>query len=111
MTETRTTTTNRQQVHATGLVNYKAVVDHAIEHGLPAPATIELTDRFIRVWLNDGKTEWGESIHVDSVDSRPSLTPDRVMVYVDGRLPFMNLRIQLAFSREQQHGGLRVVGS
>jgi hypothetical protein len=96
------------QIRATGLVNFKAVVDHAIEHGLPAPSTIELTDRAIRVWLVDGKEQWGESIHVDQVDTRPSVLDDRVLVYADGRLPFMNLRIQLAFSREQ-HGGLRAV--
>lgn len=106
-----TTITNREQVRATGLVSYKAVVDHAIEHGLPAPATIELTDRFIRVWLTAGKEAWGESIHVDTIDTRPSPIPDRVMVYVDGRLPFMNLRIQLGFAQEQPFASLHVVGA
>lgn len=97
------------QVRATGLVNFKAVVDHAIEHGLPAPASIELTTRAIRVWLTDGKEEWGQSIHVDHVDTRPSPFPDRVIVYIDGRLPFMNLAIQLCFAREQLGSPLRVV--
>ncbi len=102
MTESSTTTANRDQVRATGLVYFKAVVDHALEHGLPAPATIELTDNAVKVWLVDGKDQWGESITVDDLDVRPSPIPDRVIVYVTGRLPFMNLPIVLSFAREQQ---------
>lgn len=105
-----TTTTHRDQVQANGLIYMEAVIDHAIEHGLPAPASIDLTDTHIKVWLVEGKEAWGESIHVDDLTTVPSPLPDRVIVYVDGRLPFMGLPIRLGFSQEQR-GALRVVGA
>ena len=95
------TSTARRPGNATGLIYFKALIDHAIEHGLPAPSTIEITDRHIRVWLTDGHQQWGETITVDAVDTRPSPIAGRVIVYVDGRLPFMNLAVQLAFSQAQ----------
>ena len=111
MTETRTTTT-REQIRAAGLVYYKAVVDHAVEHGLAAPMTIDLTDTAVKVWLTEGQEQWGETITVDDVDVRPSPVKDRVIVYVRGRLPFMNLPIVLAFAQEQLGSpALRVVGA
>ncbi len=102
-------TTQRDQIQATGLVYFKAVVDHAIEHGLTAPITLELTDRAIRVWVRDGKEQWGESIHIDSLDTRPSPIPDRIIVHINGRLPFMNLPIQLVFAQDQKGAQLTVV--
>lgn len=100
------------QVRATGLVYFKAVVDHAIEHGLPAPGSIDLTDTAVKVWLVEGKEQWGETITVEDTDVRPSPIPSRVIVYVTGRLPFMNLPIVLAFAQEQQFApALRVVGA
>lgn len=112
MTETSTTTKTRDQIRATGLVYFKAVVDHAVEHGLPAPATIDLTDTAIKVWLVEGKEQWGETITAEDIDVRPSPIPDRVIVYIRGRLPFMNLPIVLAFAAEQQFApALRLVGA
>lgn len=108
-----TTTATRQQVQATGLVYFKAVVDHAIEHGLPAPASIDLTDSAVKVWLVEGKEEWADTITVvGDLDVRQSPMPDRVIVYVTGRLPFMNIPVVLAFSQEQAFApALRVVGA
>ncbi len=102
----------REQVRATGLVYFKAVVDHAVEHGLAAPGSIDLTDDAVKVWLVDGKEQWGETITIDDVDVRPSPIPDRVIVYITGRLPFMNLPVVLAFAQEQLGARpLRVVGA
>lgn len=112
-TAVNTTGLRAQQVQANGLIYYKAVVDHAVEHGLPAPASIDLTDDHVKVWLTEGKEQWGESITVDDFTTTPSPIRDRVIVYVDGRLPFMNLAIRLAFSHEQTGSAptLRVVGA
>lgn len=92
-------TTLDAQVRATALCGYKAVVDHAIEHGLPAPESIELGHTHLKVWLVEGGQAWVETIHVDHTVTRPVVASDRERVYVTGRLPLLGFRVEVRFSR------------
>lgn len=87
------------RARATALVGYKAVVDHAIEHGLPAPESIELTDTHLRIWLLQGGGQWVESIHIDQTVTEPVPGWDRERIYITGRLPLLGIKVQLRFSR------------
>lgn len=88
-------------VRATAAVGYKAVVDHFVEHGLPAPESIELTGDGMRVWLIFGRQPWVDSIHVDDEATTPIRGTDRERVHVTGRLPGLlgQVKVELRFSR------------
>jgi hypothetical protein len=98
---TSTTTTRRRQVPEMGLLGKKAVIDHAIEHGLTDPEEIGRGDTFVRIWLTGPVEEsdaWVETIHVDhTIVER--LTSGRERVRVTGRLPLLGIRVEIRFSR------------
>lgn len=87
------------QVKATGLISYKAVVDHAIENGLQPPSSIELRDDAVRIWVSGDAGKWVDSIHVDGEHAREGNAEGRELVYVDGRLPLLGVKVRLTFSR------------
>lgn len=87
------------QVKATGLIAYKAVVDHAIDNGLQCPASLDLDDQYVKVWVTGDITKWVDSIHVDAKHTRDGVTPGREIVYVAGRLPLLGVKVQLRYSR------------
>jgi hypothetical protein len=96
-----TTTIPRKQVAMMGLLGKKAVIDHAIEHGLTDPEEIGSGDTFVRVWLTGTVEEsdaWVETIHVDNTVVEP-LPRNRERVRVTGRLPLLGIRVELRFSR------------
>lgn len=101
MTETSTTTIPRKQVPQMGLLGKKAVIDHAIEHGLTDPEEIGRGDTFVRIWLTGTVEEsdaWVETIHVDDTVVEP-LAGDRERVRINGRLPLLGIRVEIRFSR------------
>lgn len=87
------------QVRATGLLAYKAVIDHAIDNGLQAPMSIDLTTDALNIWVTGNATKWVDSIHVDDEHTLPGLVNGREIVYVTGRLPLLGIRVQLRYSR------------
>ena len=87
------------KVRATGLISYKAVVDHAIENGLQPPSSIELRDDAVRIWVTGNPDKWVDSIHVDGEHARDGVVEGRELVYVDGRLPLLGVKVRLTFSR------------
>lgn len=104
------TTTRAAQVKATGLIAYKALVDHAIDNGLQCPLSIDLHDEYVKVWLsNEASSRWVESIHVDDEQTRDGVVEDREIVAVTGRLPLLGIKVQLRFSRVAVPSGLRAV--
>jgi hypothetical protein len=101
MTETSTTTIPRKQVAMMGLLGKKAVIDHAIEHGLTDPNEIGAGEDHVRVWLTGTVEEsdaWVETIHVDDTVVEP-LPRDRERVRVTGRLPLLGIRVEIRYSR------------
>lgn len=101
------------QVRATASVGYKAVVDHFIEHGLPAPESIELTGDGMRVWLIFGRQQWVDSIHVDNEVATRIAGTDRERVHVTGRLPGLlgQVKVELRFSRSTSVTQLQAVSA
>ena len=92
------------RVRATGLVAYKALIDHAVENGLPAPTTIVLTNNAIEAWIpQHAATRWLASIHVDTETARPSSLEGREIVTVAGRLPLLGIKVLVKFSRPVMH--------
>lgn len=91
-----------EKVRATGLLAFKAVIDHAVEHGLPAPDSIELDDRFVRVRIipPTAAAEWLETFDVTSISIDP-VTRDRERVHVVGTLPGLlgKVKIEVRWSR------------
>lgn len=101
MTETSTTTIPRKRVPEMGLLGKKAVIDHAIEHGLTDINELGAGDTAVRIWLTGTVEEsdaWVESIHVDDTAVEP-LANDRERVRVTGRLPLLGIRVEIRFSR------------
>jgi hypothetical protein len=101
MTGISTTTIPRKQVAMMGLLGKKAVIDHAIEHGLTDPKELGSDDAFVRLWLTGTVEEsdaWVETIHVDNTVVEP-LPRNRERVRVTGRLPLLGIRVELRFSR------------
>lgn len=100
------------KVRATASVGYKAVVDHFIEHGLPAPESIELTGDGMRVWVIFGRQQWVDSIHVDHTEATTLRGTDRERVRVTGHLPGLLglIKVELRYSRPVRVN-LQVVGS
>ena len=87
------------KVRATGLIAYRAVIDHAVENGLAAPIEISLDDRGLRVWITSTDADkWVDSIHVDREET-PSRFDDREVVHVTGRTPLLGIKVELRFSR------------
>lgn len=101
MTEISTTTIPRKQPSMMGLLGKKAVIDHAIEHGLVDPEEIGRGDTFVRIWLTGTVQEsdaWVDTIHVDNILVEP-LTGGRERIRVTGRLPLLGIRVEIRFSR------------
>lgn len=101
MTETSTTTIPRKRVPQMGLLGKKAVIDHAIEHGLTDINELGAGDDHVRIWLTGTVEEsdaWVETIHVDDTVVEP-LPRDRERVRVTGRLPLLGIRVEIRFSR------------
>lgn len=101
MTETSTTTIPRKRVPKMGLLGKKAVIDHAIEHGLSDINELGAGDTVVRIWLTGTVEEsdaWVETIHVDDTVVEP-LANDRERVRVTGRLPLLGIRVEIRFSR------------
>ncbi|WP_224279068.1 hypothetical protein [Nocardioides lacusdianchii] len=98
---TSTNTIPRKRVPEMGLLGKKAVIDHAIEHGLSDPEEIGHGDRCVRVWLTGTVEEsdaWVDTIHVDDTVVEP-LRRGRERVRVTGRLPLLGIRVEIRFSR------------
>lgn len=101
------------RIRATASVGYKAVVDHFVEHGLPAPESIELTGDGMRVWIIFGRQQWVDSIHVDDEKATPIGGTDRERVHVTGRLPGLlgQVKVELRFSRSVDVPQLQAVSA
>lgn len=100
------------KVRATALVAYKAAVDHAVENGLPAPESIDLGPHSLRIWITQGVEQWTASIHVDAETVVPCMTAGREIVYIDGRLPLLGIKVQLRYSQTSPAAShLQAVGS
>lgn len=101
MTETSTTTIPRKRVPEMGLLGKKAVIDHAIEHGLTDINELGADDHAVRIWLTGTVEEsdaWVDTIHVDNTVVEP-LPTGRERVRVTGRLPLLGIRVEIRFSR------------
>lgn len=102
MSETSTTTVSRRDVPEMGLLGKKAVIDHAIEHGLTDPEEVaRARNGFVPVWLTDSPEDceaWLETIYVDDTTTEP-LAGGRERVRVIGRLPVQGIRVEIRFSR------------
>lgn len=100
----------QQQVKATGLIAYKALVDHALENALAAPLSVDLSDDALRVWVSAANAPgWVDSIYVDREYTTDTVTVGREIVYVEGRLPLLGVKVQLRFSRRAAPALLRAV--
>jgi len=97
------------KVRATGLIAYKALIDHAIENGLQAPSSIDIRHDALGVWINGDATKWVDSIHVDTTTTADGIAFGREIVHVDGRLPLLGIKVQLRFSRRVATPALRAV--
>lgn len=95
------------KVRATAWVSYQSVVAHGIEHGLPAPESLELDDIGIRVWITGANAAdaWLDTIVVTDTRTRPVpgciVGGERERVYVTGHLPGLlgQVKVELRFSR------------
>ncbi|HEY0889332.1 MAG TPA: hypothetical protein VGE38_06965 [Nocardioides sp.] len=100
-------------VRATAAVGYKAVVDHFVEHGLPAPESIELRDGGMRVWLIFGKNEWLDTLHVDDEVVVPIVGTDLERVHASGRLPGLlgQVKVELRYTRRAEMPAMQAVSA
>lgn len=99
------------QVRITGLISYKALIDHALDNGLAAPLSIDIdrTDG-LRTWVAaSDAAKWVDSIHVDTEDTKDGAIGGREIVHVDGRLPLLGIKVQLRYSRRVAPAALRAV--
>lgn len=97
------------QARATGLVAYKALIDHAIENGLQAPTSMDLREDALNVWISGDASKWVDSIHVDDTSTHDGAAFGRQIVHVTGRLPLLGVKVQLRYSRRIAPAGLRAV--
>ena len=99
------------QVKATGLIAYKALIDHAIENGLHAPSSVDLRDDAVNVWISGDAAKWVDSIHVDDTATHDGIAFGREIVHVTGRLPLLGVKVQLRYSRRVATPALRAVSA
>jgi hypothetical protein len=103
MTETSTTTENRQGVLAIGLL---ALAEHIAQHQLPfpmdiySPAGLDAPYLRIRVSGAGDQMRWLNTVHVDGETSEPLDTGDALRLTWHVRLPDTGTRVELVGLRQ-----------